>query len=284
MAIIFLFFISYEIYSNVYDRNVIKTRVKTMESFVSSTEDNLARQLYISGFRIIFLAEDVISRTGAYLGNFTAFFNEAITNGTIFGNSSQILYGATLPDIQNSTNENARKMNLYFSLSNISVSASQSDPWNIVITLNAFLSMSDVSNLASWNKNETIKAYVPIEGFEDPMYLLNTAGKVSRKINQTIYQNFSSRSSLLNHLEKKYYIASSSAPSFIKRLEGINQPDENGIESFVYLPELSSQGLPVLDKSVVDYIYFSSSNPSSSSLSGMPFWFKLDSEHIIKYT
>src|SRR3989344_4567644 len=85
IALLILFFVSYEVYSIINERQSIKTRISTMESFLFSIEQDLERQLYISGFRIIFLAEKQISETGAYIPSFSDFFDEAITNGTVNG-------------------------------------------------------------------------------------------------------------------------------------------------------------------------------------------------------
>lgn len=283
IALLFLLFISYEIYSFLYERDTVTTRVKTMNAFLFSIEQDLERQLYISGFRTIFLAEDHITRTGEYISNFDILFNEAITDGTIYGEPSEILQGTTISEIEEDIKEKAKKMNLNLSLYDISVSIGQEDPWNIIIYFNATLNLTDQSNLARWNKKQEIKAAIPIQGFEDPIYLINSNGRVSNRINQTIYETFDS-ATLLVHSQKGEYINSSLAPSFIDRLEGNLQPNPNGIESLVYIPELSSQGISIYDKSIVDYIYFSSTNPPASQVSGMPSWFKLDAEHLSTYT
>ncbi len=287
IAIIILFFVSYEIYSIVQERQAIKVRIKTMDTYLFSLEQDLERKAYISGFRVIFLTEDYIVKSGKYIEDLSSIFEEAVLQGKFMGQPSEIMSGATIPDIQNSILENSEKMNIQVSLSNIQVSIGQEDPWNIIVYLNATLNMTDKSNLASWNKEEKIKALVSIEGFEDPLFLLNTAGKISRKIYKTGYEgNYTSSGNVTNlysHLQKEYYAENKEAPSFIKRLEGSNKADENGIESFVYIPELSAQGLQVYEKSVVDHIYFSSSNPTISSVSGMPYWFRLDSQHCSKY-
>ena len=82
-----------------------------------------------------------------------------------------------------------------------------------------------------------------------------------------------------------YYLASTSAPSFLDRMQGMNAPNLYGIESLVNLAELSSQSIQIKDKSVVDYIYFSNSNPTACNVipAGMPSWFKLDSDHLAAY-
>jgi len=283
IAIILLFFVSYEIYSTLYERQAIKTRVKTMDSFLFSLEQDLVRKLYISGFRIVFLAENEITKTGRYTQDFNSLFSEAITQGTLNGEKSELMDGATISNITISIQEKAKKMNLLVNFSDIKVSVSQEDPWNIIVYFNATLNLTDKSNLASWYKNETIKSFVSIEGFEDPLYLISTAGKVTRKIYKTPYEGIyvisGNKTNLLLHLEKKYYTSHNDSSSFIKRLEGNNSADVNGIESFVYIPDLSAQQ----DKSVVDHIYFSSQNPSSTAVSGMPSWFRIDSNHSTRY-
>jgi len=287
IVLLILFFVSYEVYSIIYERQAIKTRIKSMDSFLFSIEQDLERQFYISGFRIIFLAENEIARTGTYIPNFNSLFQEAILNGTINSEKSEILNGATISDIMSSIQDKAEKMNLNINFSDIKVSVGQEDPWNIIVYFNATLNLTDKSNLALWQKKEEIKARVSIENFEDPIYLIKTSGKVSRKIKQTLYEgNYVSgtdKTNLSLHLENKYYANNTDAPSFLKRMQGSLESDANGIESFVYLPDLTAQGLQVSDKSVVDYIYFSSDNPSSFTISGLPSWFKLDSQHCSRY-
>lgn len=285
IVILFLLFTSYELYSMFNEKISIKTRVKTMDSFVASSEEDLERKLYISGFRIIFLAEDSIMKSGNYIENFSLFFQESIMNGS--SNNTEILFGATLPEIVESIDENGRKMNIDIKLSDIQISVGQEDPWNVVIMMNYTLNVTDEANLASWNKREYIKSYVPIKGFEDPVFLLKTSGKISRKFNQTIFEgNYVSESdvsNLISHMENGYYSANPIAPSFINRLEGRFEANENGIESLVDLDEVSKQGLSVKEKSVVDYIYFSSQNPISYNVLKMPSWFKIDEQHKNKY-
>lgn len=287
IALLILFFVSYEIYSIINERQSIKTRINTMESFLFSIEKDLERQLYISGFRIVFLAEKQISETGNYISNFETLFQEAIIQGTINGEENEILNGVTIPEIQNNIQEKADKMNLKIELKDVSVSIGQEDPWNLVIHLETNLNLTDKSDLARWYKREDIKSYISIEDFEDPLFLVSTQGKISRKINKTIYEgNYTQDtdiSNLLTHLSNKLYASNSNAPSFIDRLEGKKTGNENGIESFVLIPQLSAQGIPVYEKSCVDYIYFSSSNPTSYQITGMPSWFLLDNEHLDKY-
>ena len=126
-----------------------------------------------------------------------------------------------------------------------------------------------------------MQAYTALyhRNFEDPLYLIGTNGIVSYKINQTPYETFvtgSDVTNLSNHVTGNYYTATNNSPSFLNRLEGNFSANENGIESLIYLPDFTNNGIIVLDKSVVDHIYFGTTNPSTSQVTGMPTWFKID--------
>lgn len=284
ILLISLMFLSFELFSFLQENKSVKTRVETMDSFLSSIEENLMRQVYISGFRILFLAENKITSTGEYI-NVESFFNEAFFNGSVNNEENSILIGATYEDIVNSVNNKAKKINVEVNLSNSFLIINQSDPWNINITLVSDFVMQDKEELAKWEKTQVISTLIPISFFEDPLFIVNSYARVSRKINQTPYEGDYTLANLNDHLDKGFYAVNSFGPSFLKRLEGDLSEDPNGIESFVNIPDFSSQGLITKDKSVVDYIYFSSENPISHTVSGMPSWFKIDSEdnHTEKY-
>lgn len=289
IAILSLFLVTYSINSYVRDRDGLKNRIETMNSFVSSIEQDLPRKLYLSGFRTIFLVEKEMVESGNYISSFDTLFKEAFFNGTINGvdhaSNGGIMYGVTYDGIFDSLNDQAESMNMNLNFSNPVITIGQEDPWNIKITLRGDLFIQDKGNLASWTRSVVMNSYIPITNFEDPLYIIETNGLITNKINQTVYSVPFSIQNLDNHLNNKYYINSTNGPSFIDRLEGkdTESVEGTGIESFVYLPDLSAQGIQVKDKSVVDYIYFSVNNPSASTVSGLPSWFKLDDSHKIFY-
>lgn len=283
--IVFLF-VSVEFFSDIHKRRVIRTRVETMDNFLFSIETNIQRQLYIFGYRTIFLANEQITQTGNYI-NVESFFNESFFNGSVNGEEKELMIGARYRDIVDSAQSKASKINSNVTFSNTSIKIDQIDPWNIRITLSTYIEMFDLSELAEWRKQENYTIFVPVIGFEDPIYLVNTNSLVSHKINKTIYDgnyiNNSDISNLLDHLDKGYYSYESDAPSYLDRLEGNLDPDVNGIESLVDVSKLSLQGIQTYDKSVVDHVYFSLENPLTTGVSGMPSWFKVDIDHKIKY-
>ncbi len=291
IVIFSLFILTYTFYSQTQERRTIQKRISTMNGLVFSIEENIPRQLKATGFRIIFLFEKRITETGSYISNLNGTFNEMFFNGTLYGQTNAeiqaLMQGVTLPGIIATLQEKASKINVEINITNPSISISQEDPWNVKIIFNANMIVKDKNNLASWNKTTNVVTYISISGFEDPFYIVNTNGLVTNKIVKTPYENFvsgSDISNLLAHSQNSYYTSSTSAPSFLDRLEGVNAPNTNGIESLVNLQRLSSQGIIIEDRSVVDYIYFFGDGSACNVVpAGMPAWFKLDNAHLSAY-
>lgn len=286
IVILSVFLLTYTVYSIGENRKSIVKRVETMNNYVFSLEKDFPRQLYISGFRIIFIFEKKIVNTGNPISDIDSSFQELFFNGTLSGQEQELMNGVTYNGIIENLNRKAESVNLAINLTNPEISISQVDPWNILVTLKVDMTIKDYGNLAMWNKTEIIMSKIPIENFEDPMYILNTGGLVTNKINRTIFKPFTSGTNVANltlHNQYSYYINSSDAPSFLDRLQGNFNPNPNGIESLVNLLGLSAQDIDVEDKSCVDHVYFSSNNPVSHNIQGMAAWFKLDDEHLTLY-
>lgn len=294
IVVLSLFVISFTFFSHSTERKTTQDRVLTLNNFVFSVEKDIPRQLKISAFRIIFLLQKDVIESGSYVADISSAFDEAFFTGTINGKSSQeinsIMQGAKFSDIVSSLQEDkAKKINANVSLLSPSITITQDDPWNVKLTLTTNIIIKDLSNLAVWNKTVNISTYVSIQNFEDLLYIKSTNGLVTNKIikdpyNGTYVQG-SDTSNLYDLAQNSYYINSTDAPSFLDRMQGINGQNPNGIESIVNLPKLSSQGVSVQSKSVIDHIYFSSSNPSSCNIlpAGMPSWFRLDNAHFDEY-
>lgn len=286
ITLISLFFLVYTSYSSIDERRAIEKRIETMNNFIFSLEKDMSRQIYISGYRAMISLQNYITNQGSFITNSSASIREALLNGTISNKSMSLMEGYRLEEWNSRVSDLASKVNLLVNYSLSDVKVSQEDPWHVKIDMLINITIWDKSNLASWHKIENISSKIEIVGFEDPFYLINTNGKIPNKINRTIYQPFVNEDDVSNlslHVQNSYYMASSQAPSYLDRLEGRTTSNPEGIESLVYLPELSAQGIEIEDKSVVDYIYFSSQNPVSHNIQGMPSWFKIDDAHLDVY-
>jgi hypothetical protein len=157
--------------------------------------------------------------------------------------------------------------------------------------------LSDRANLARWAATRTVSSDIPIIDLRDPLYSVNTLGKlpvVVRRSNDTVFVNDTGdrndTTNLQLHLNYSRYINSTLAPNFLMRFENNLSPDKNGIESLVNLQVLADQGVIISEnnRSVVDYIYFGDDpDVQWCSIQNMIFvpddWFILDTDHVDLY-
>ena len=288
IIILALFYMSFTFYPKTEERKNVRERIITMNNFVFSIEEDMSRQIYISGHRAILSIESYILDQGNYIPDAEGALNEALINGTIYSQNMSLMEGYKLEVWKKRVTDLGDKLNLEVNYTILNVTIEQDNPWDVKISTTINISIEDKGKLASWKKVSIIISRVKVEGFEDPLYLINSNGLISNVIKKTKYSAFVSGSDISNlsaHTTNSYYIASSSAPSFIDRLEGKLTSNQQGIESLIDVAQFSGQGVSPKDKSVVDYIYFSTNNPSSCTVTppGMPSWFKLDDSHLSTY-
>jgi hypothetical protein len=252
-----------------------------MNSFLFSTEEDISRKLFISGFRILFLYEKNIIETGNYMTDVNTSFNETFFNSTINGITTPeietLMSGVNYQDIISDINQKSNEINVQFSFTDPIIDISHQDPWNVKVTFSALLNMNDLNNLASWNRTISIFTLIPIEGFEDPIYPLESNELTTINIiTKTPYNPLNTN--INAHAQNSYYTNTTESPSFLDRLEGnLLAQNEFGIESLA-VPKLPSKS----GVSIVDHDYFLN-NPGNQQVSGQPSWLLFDSTHCIIY-
>jgi hypothetical protein len=276
---------SFSIYSRYRMRTrglVIETRVNTMNSFMKDIDKDIIRGSFISSHRSILTMAEYVSANGVYIDDVGARFEEVFLNGTINSSFQTLMYDTTFNDWVSRMQYQGGRINIEMNFDIKSIVINQSDPWNVDIYLDTNIYVNDATDIAAWNITRTIKTVVPIEGFEDPAYALNTGGKVLNTINKTPFTDFvaaNDTSNLQSHTDNSYYVEWSTAPSFLMRLEGNLSSSPYGIESLIDLQKLIDQGIEVEERSVVDHIYWSNKSVASYNIDSMPSWFMMDDEN-----
>jgi len=271
--------------------DLTRTRIETINQFVDGVEEDLQRALYISGFRsILAFNQYLLSSNGTFLNSTQDSFQEAILNGTVGGISDVLISGSTFYDWLQNVKEKGTNLNINLELENPELAAYQTDPWHVKLELNVTLSADDTMGIASWNRRSQIITTIDINGFEDPLYIINTYGRYTNTINRTIYEdNYTYQVSpgvwnvdnLRDHVTNMYYTENSDAPDFLMRFEGKLTGSPQGIESMINLERFNSQGIPIYAYSLADHEYWSST--SGVSIRGMQSWFRIDPGHRTKY-
>jgi len=269
--------------------SVIETRVNTMNSFFKDVKKDLSRGLYISGYRSFLAMGEYINTYGNYIDDADARFSEAILNGTVKSVQIDVIRNQTILDWSRKIEAQANSIGLNVDISMINISVRHIDPWTVEVVSSVSIMANDTRETVSLSKVDTISSTISIVGLEDPLYIINSNGRVFNTIVQGNSSTFSNASRLIGHLNLSLYIASNSAPDFMMRLEGNLSNSSFGIESLVNVNEFAIQGLAVKQRSNVDYVYFGNQSLSiclvNETINDASFnWFRLDSGHLNVYS
>ncbi len=303
MAVAIVVFVPSSDISIQQDLQAVKTRINTIDHYVSDLEYSYFEiVLRATAHKAILSLVYYINTTKSPLNNFDSVFQEVFTNGTINNVAIDSITGKKIMDnnsFANWSNVVIRAAKDTFNVNTTifvnSVSISQTMPWSLEASLD--LNFSVKSNVAEWNKNAVIVTTISIEGFNDPYYLLNTNGLYTNQIKKsTVEFNDWNISKVRDHLRNGTYVhlESSDAPSFLMRFTStISNSSCCGIESLVNPNKISTSDQT---ESYVDYLFWVQTYKSRCSeiynitnqQTGGGIWdefryFKLDYNHTIKY-
>ena len=286
IALTVVIIITYSAYSSyrLSDKmEVVQTRVETVNFFIKDVEIDLKKGIYIAGFRTLLSFNQFIAANGSFLDNINERFNEAFLNGTLNKTQLRLMKDSTFTDWANKISAEANKIDIKFNYTINDIKINQSDPWSVDVGLNITLNISDKRGTSYWLRNRYLIKSISIIGFEDPLYIVNSKGRVTNMIIKSNITNFvidGDFTNLMKHTNNSYYIAHNDSPNFLMRLEGnLGNSTCCGIESLANLDEFQQQGITLKDKSVVDYIYFGTKSTYNCRINKTPEWFKLDKGH-----
>ena len=287
IALTLVIFITYGVYYNtkkLSDKfDVIETRIESVNFFIKDVEKDIDKGAYITGFRTLLSFNQFIATNGSFLDNVNSRFQESFLNGTIYQQPLSLMTSSTFTDWANKISAEADKIDIKFNYTINDVKLNQTDPWSVDIGLNITLDIRDKRNTSYWIRNRYLMTKINIIGFEDPLYVVNSKGRVTNTITQSNITNFvvnGDVTNLLVHANNSYYSAHNDSPSFLMRLEGNMGNSTNGIESLVNLDKFQQQGLVLKDRSIVDSIYFNNQITTNYRINNTPEWFKIDQNHL----
>ena len=277
--VIFATYSAYSTYRLSDKMDVIQTRIETVNFFIKDVEKDLNNGAYIAGFRTLLSFNQFIATNGTFIDNVNGRFEESFLNGTINKQPLSLMKDSTFTDWANKISAEANKVDIQFNFIINNVKINQTDPWTVIIGLNLTLDIRDKRNTSYWARDRYLTTKISIVGFEDPLYIVNSNGRVTNIIIKSNITNFvvsGKVDNLLIHMNNSYYIAHNDSPNFLMRFEGNLGNSTYGIESLVNLDEFQQQGLALKDRSIVDYIYFGTKSTTNFRINNTPEWFKID--------
>jgi hypothetical protein len=261
-----------------------------MVSFTESIDDDMPRALDIMAKRAITQAVVHLETNGTAFADSSAALEELISNGTLYGQLTDTNFTVTTWTFQLA--DKGRKYGLDTSVGVLDTRFYSLDSGHVGVELSILVNVSNsYANMSLYRVyNKTIA--VQIEGFNDPVYTLNTNGILKRSIkfpNITVsgVQNFDSA------VTYKFFMPSSDGASFLDRMEGRLRSSGKynltgavtGLETVVSLPELQANGFTIKSgQSDMDYLYFDpAAYPGSPVVNSTHSWLRIDPAHAATY-
>jgi len=291
LGIMSIIMYTYQSYSLRDKQEAVEIRLIAMNDFINDFNNDVHRSTRISATRALIALEDYVSTNEEYfssLDDFNNAFKELFYEGAINGVNHSLMIDSSFSDYETKVSGNANSIGLNFLINVTKIQLVQEDPWNVQVIIDAHIKLNDTSKLAYWDFNGTFVTSVPVDGLRDPLYSINTNGRLQntvRKSNISMFVNGTDTSGLIEHIQDGYYIEESDAPSFIMRFYANLSSSPYGIESIVNIPSINDQGLPVDENApVIDYKYFSGDyNANACDIENMPSWFKLETTDLNSY-
>ncbi len=276
----------------IFEQLATKNKVEAIKDFFDSIIHDSKQALDISAKRAISASISYVITNGIPLSDSKKSLEELMLNGTLNGAQESLMEGSTLNDWKSKIEFVSRENGFFINISINSLEIKPYDSFNLMAILNLTISLTDRQNTALINRNVSVERTINIESFEDPLYPLNTLGRVTSVIQRSPHLKSHLDLNQLNEdLNNSYYHPSLNGASFLDRLEGkyfvqSKYRDLNnnyiGLESFVDKDKLASAGFTTYaERSNIDYIYFSGTSVTTYRINGMPNNFRLDNETTI---
>ncbi len=160
--------------------------------------------------------------------------------------------------------------------------AAKKDPGRILVTKEDPAGISGFMGVVS----EQVGSGLPAV----PCYILGAPEAVDRVNSTVLFGNFTEiyldettnytwSLPISDAIENGYYVhfEGDSGPDFIERLSGDLNGSQSGIESFVNIPMLTNEGIPLKEgQTTVDYLYFPEKDNIGKKVRGLPEWFRMN--------
>jgi len=180
-------------HSQIGEKNIdISIRANELKYFVDSIESDLNRFIEISGKRALIAAVSNITVSGhsAVFEDAGSGLAELIQNGTIKGSEAPLVDTSNINKWEENVSDIASDSGFTLNFESIEIDVTQNDSFNILFDVKILLNLSDEQVKMGVIRNITTTQLVSIEGIEDPIFPLNTFGRVSRIIRYYNFTNY----------------------------------------------------------------------------------------------
>lgn len=253
-----------------------------LNSAINDLEKDVVRGLYITSFRTIIAQDETVTSQGQFLNNSQSSFYEGMINGTIEGFNASTLDNATFTDWLLKTKEIMRSRGILFSYNITNITEFQTNYDYVSTSLEMNYTLSDYRKQRTFRRLINITVKIPVSGLDDPIYYIESLGRITSTINFTNNTNILY---LINQSAyKTVYTNNNQSPDYLMRLEGNFSASPDGIESVVDGQKFLIQGITQYNgRSSIDAMYFSNRTETIVCINNTPSWFRLDTARLGDY-
>ncbi len=277
-----------------------QTRIEVMDGFISSMEEAyiplaLESATYRGINRTIWYMHT--QNPNVYLTNPSVELGSIVKNGTYESAGTRTI--STNNTFQNFTKRietiAAATYGMEVTIKTNEVYINQTAPWYIVARVN--FSLDAKSSIANWSRQDRVAVVtIPIEGFVDPMYAVNTDGYYVKRVHKSltpVAQWDATRLGALISSGNYTRFEGLDTPSYLERFKQFPSSSSCcGIESVVN-DALLPPAMRNQQKSYVDYGYFAAVGPCPNGGQPADLYniahaaitppFRLEVDHVFKY-
>lgn len=168
-------------YSQAKPSNIdVNIRSSEMEYFTKSVENDLSRFIEINGRRALISAVSQVIVNGTGLDNSQLRLTEMMENGTLYGKPSPLIDINNLEHWKLNISNIASNLGFHLDFKNLEINVTQNDSFNVLFNVTLYVNISNSNSKMGILKNITSNVIVPVEGVEDPIFPLNTYGRIIR--------------------------------------------------------------------------------------------------------
>jgi hypothetical protein len=164
-----------------------------LSRFENNVRGDISKAIDVSARRAMVASINYILTTGDTLDDSVVRIKELMQNGTLFGNPQELMVDNTLSDWLDKMMEQGEHSGFEVVMDYTNFDVELVDSFTVQFNISVLLNTSDIFN--TMNLTETIQKSVDvsIERFEDPVFPLNSIGRITRVIYRAPFSNFSTQ-------------------------------------------------------------------------------------------
>lgn len=158
-----------------------------MQKYSDSLERDISKAMLISLKRALLSCINFIITNNTYLDDSNLRIEEAVFNGTLYGSDAYFMQQNTLTHWKEEIISKGGQLGFNTSFNFVSFNISMTDAFNLKIEVDYILNVSEKTNDLRIDKYVKKTEDSSIENLEDPLFPLNTYGRVRRVITKSPY-------------------------------------------------------------------------------------------------